>query len=198
MTGCHLCDADNAPSSFEGQLIDGGYGRFDQVSLVFIKGTPANTGRLCDACLERLIAEDRVEIYDEPGFFESGRRPGRGAYAALFRAGAERIYVRFHELNGARVYDTRPLAQEGRNAIRDLVALMTGDDTWSDQAHIERRSAGQHALAVGETHALCAISLGYGEEDHHFAQEAALWAARRIEIDMFIELNRQSLFGPML
>ena len=75
---------------------------------------------------------------------------------------------------------------------------MTGDDTWSDQAHAERKTSGQHALSVGETYALCAISLGYGEADPGFVRESGLWAARRVEIDALIEANRQSLLGPAL
>ncbi|MBW3243363.1 hypothetical protein KUV57_11885 [Epibacterium sp. DP7N7-1] len=198
MTGCHLCNSDDATSSFDGCLINGGFGRFDQVSLVYITKEPSGTGRLCDDCLGNLIDENKIEIYDEPGFFESGRQLGAEAYSALFRAGAGRVHVRFHELNGARLYSKRPLGHEGRMAIRNLASLISGDDTWSDQSHVEKRAAGQHAISAGEAYAICAISLGYGEEDPGFAKEAALWSAKRIEIDAMIEANRQAMFGPVL
>ncbi len=198
MPACANCDAPEAASFSDGRLIDGGYGQFDEISLVWLDRSAAVEGALCDACLESLLTQSTIEIYDEPGMFEAGRRPGLAAYQALFEAGADRIRHSFHDLNGTRVYASRPLGGDGWKAIVELRAQLCNDDTFSEVAQREHKQPGILALRTGEAHAISAIALGYGEEDPGFKQAAAQWAARRVEIDDRIERNRQSLLGPMM
>lgn len=193
MPNCHLCAAEDAPSHFEGRLVEGGFGQFDRLEMVALDGPIGASGPICDSCLGKMLSEGRLEIYADPDIPSPGRRLELPVYEALFRAGAERVRQKFHEVNGSRVYLGRTLDAQGREAIIELAELLSSDDTWSQEILVEHPFIGRHALAVGECYAISAISLGYGEEDPGFAAAARHWAERRCAADDLLEESRIEL-----
>lgn len=185
---CTECGGSAGYTDNNGLIADGGAGsvRYATTQLIWlVRGDEAaKPGMLCDDCVDGFVVAGKLEAFSTSTGTLPDDPPSEAAYRELFGYGARRAYTAFWKEQGDRPYATRPLDDEGREGLERMrTDMVGGDDFYFSTWIVAREQLADRAIEVGKTHALCAIALGYGEEDPGFETAASQWASLRRAAD---------------
>lgn len=161
---CELCDSEEGFAEVQGCKVHGFYGSagYDVSSLIWLEDDRAGLTDgdcICDDCIDRLIAEKRLELYYAHIVGNAGATLSEEAYRRLFLNAANQTHETILLARGAEPYEgSGHLPQVER--IVDLRAKLVNDPTHrSGYYSAKRNETGRNIQKLGEAHATAALLL---------------------------------------